>query len=291
MSDLDHTDALAAEYVLGTLDADERAQARALLAADTGFAARVQFWERRLGELHLMVEPVEPEREIWPRIKARMLEPQAPPAAPLPEPPEPEPAPTVLTTEAPAAEAPTLDAIEAVIVETTTTLTERVVEVPASEAAAASEAPPAPIADTIPISEAPAPPSDEPSIASAGLTPAPQLEMPLVESATEPAAAPSPPPPPVAVPALEPEERPAPPVESQQAVMVVHRRLRRWRAFAILLALAVAAVVALLAAWRFAPDRVPSALQPLALMQRIGIALPAPAPPPRRPPPPSQYQE
>jgi hypothetical protein len=95
----------------------------------------------------------------------------------------------------------------------------------------------------------------------------------------------------VAAPVLEPEERPAPPVESQRAVMVVHRRLRRWRAFAILMALVVAAVVVLLAAWRFAPDRVPPALQPLALMQRIGIALPALTPPPRRPPPPSQYQE
>jgi len=30
MSEVDHTDALAAEYVLGTLDSDEREQARAL---------------------------------------------------------------------------------------------------------------------------------------------------------------------------------------------------------------------------------------------------------------------
>ena len=54
-------DALAGEYVLGTLDANERAAAQGLLAANSEFAAKVRLWERRLGELHLMVEPVEPE--------------------------------------------------------------------------------------------------------------------------------------------------------------------------------------------------------------------------------------
>src|SRR5947208_1096017 len=56
MSELDHMDALAAEYVLGSLDFEERAQARNLLEADATFAAKVQLWERRFGELHLMVE-------------------------------------------------------------------------------------------------------------------------------------------------------------------------------------------------------------------------------------------
>ena len=37
MSELDYTDALAAEYVLGTLDFEERMQARALLDADEFF--------------------------------------------------------------------------------------------------------------------------------------------------------------------------------------------------------------------------------------------------------------
>src|SRR5262249_41978260 len=72
MSDLDYTDALAAEYVLGTLDFDERTQARTLLDADQAFAAKVELWERRFGELHLMVEPVEPEAKVWARIKAKM---------------------------------------------------------------------------------------------------------------------------------------------------------------------------------------------------------------------------
>ena len=52
------TDTLAAEYVLGTLDFDERNAAQSLLAQDAAFAAKVKVWERRLGELHLMVEPV-----------------------------------------------------------------------------------------------------------------------------------------------------------------------------------------------------------------------------------------
>ena len=52
------TDTFAAEFVLGTLDADERRAANQLLASDEGFTDRVRLWERRLGELHLMVEPV-----------------------------------------------------------------------------------------------------------------------------------------------------------------------------------------------------------------------------------------
>ena len=79
-------DALAAEYVLGTLDPDEHVQARELIAADAAFAAKVEAWERRLGELYLMVEPAEPDGGIRERIKAKL--PQVPqeariePAAP-----------------------------------------------------------------------------------------------------------------------------------------------------------------------------------------------------------------
>src|SRR6267378_5321051 len=77
-----NTDALAAEYVLGTLDPEERTQARALLEIDQEFVAKVRLWERRLGELHLMVEPVEPDGEIWHRIKSKMPEPKPEVAAP-----------------------------------------------------------------------------------------------------------------------------------------------------------------------------------------------------------------
>ena len=48
---------LAAEYVLGTLDSSQRAEARDLLSTSEAFVAKVKLWERRLGELRLMVEP------------------------------------------------------------------------------------------------------------------------------------------------------------------------------------------------------------------------------------------
>ncbi len=73
MSEAGDIDVLAAEYVLGTLDAQERAQAQAMLAVDQALAAKVRIWERRLSELHLMVEPVAPDDEIWERIKAKMV--------------------------------------------------------------------------------------------------------------------------------------------------------------------------------------------------------------------------
>jgi anti-sigma-K factor RskA len=62
----------AAEYVLGTLDSDERAQADALLLVDPDFAARVRQWERRLGELNVLVAPVEPPAPVWDKIKAAL---------------------------------------------------------------------------------------------------------------------------------------------------------------------------------------------------------------------------
>jgi len=63
-------DGFAAEYVLGSLDAEERAQADALMIVDQDFAAKVRQWERRLGELNALVAPVEPQAPVWERIKA-----------------------------------------------------------------------------------------------------------------------------------------------------------------------------------------------------------------------------
>jgi len=68
----DDQDALAAEYVLGTLAAAERDQAEALLSIDPGFAAIVRQWERRLGELNVMVDAVEPPPEVWDKIKSEI---------------------------------------------------------------------------------------------------------------------------------------------------------------------------------------------------------------------------
>jgi anti-sigma-K factor RskA len=81
--------ALAAEYALGTLDADERAQVEAMMSVDKDFTAMVRAWEHRLGVLNQMVGSVEPRPEVWDRIKsaAGLSGPQAPlllPDAPPP---------------------------------------------------------------------------------------------------------------------------------------------------------------------------------------------------------------
>src|SRR3954451_6039817 len=63
---------LAAEFVLCTLDHDERARANELLNGEDQFRGLVGTWERRFGELHLMVEPVEPTAWVWQRIREKI---------------------------------------------------------------------------------------------------------------------------------------------------------------------------------------------------------------------------
>jgi hypothetical protein len=62
---------LAAEYVLGTLGLAERVQVQQMIASDATFASLVRDWERRLGELNVLVTPVEPPPAILEWIKAR----------------------------------------------------------------------------------------------------------------------------------------------------------------------------------------------------------------------------
>src|SRR3954451_15673199 len=72
--------ALAAEYALGTLDADDRAQVERLISVDQDFADVVDAWQFRLGVLNQMVGSVEPRPEVWEKIRtaAGLSEPQAP---------------------------------------------------------------------------------------------------------------------------------------------------------------------------------------------------------------------
>jgi anti-sigma-K factor RskA len=307
MSELDHMDALAAEYVLGTLDFEEREQARTLLEADAEFAAKVVSWERRFGDLYLMVEPVEPDSAIWPRIRAKMLEVRERTQAAEQSIPAPAPAHTP-------AQPPSLDAIQAVISEAATTLSSEatsapeqaplapILEVTPTTAAEATHAPasepiPPPASEAISVqaSEAtPAPASEGASAPMSEMPPAPTLD------ATRTLAVEAVPSPPVAAASAEPAgQAPSEPQASSEpqaqtaapAVLTMHRRLRRWQAFAVLMTLIVLAVAALLAAWRFAPDRVPPMLQPLELMRQAGVPLPA-IPAPRRPAPPeSRFDE
>lgn len=105
--------ALAAEYALGTLDADERAQVETMMAIDTEFTAIVHAWEYRLGVLNQMVGSIEPRPIVWENIKAAighsagsqtpLVIPEAPPSPP----PEPHSAPVAEPVAAPVvAEAP-----------------------------------------------------------------------------------------------------------------------------------------------------------------------------------------
>jgi anti-sigma-K factor RskA len=95
--------ALAAEYALGTLDADERAQVETMMSVDKEFTAMVQAWEHKLGVLNQMVGSVEPRPEVWDRIKAAtgLSEAQAPLVLPEASPPPSPAAPEVV--EPPAA--------------------------------------------------------------------------------------------------------------------------------------------------------------------------------------------
>jgi anti-sigma-K factor RskA len=62
--------ALAAEYALGTLDAEERAQVETMMSVDPEFTAMVVAWEHKLGALNQMVGSVEPRAEVWEKIRA-----------------------------------------------------------------------------------------------------------------------------------------------------------------------------------------------------------------------------
>jgi anti-sigma-K factor RskA len=81
----DDRDGLASEYVLGTLDTDERAQAEALMLVDAGFAESVRRWERRLGELNVLVSAVEPPATVWDGIKGKLPDVPASESVRLPE--------------------------------------------------------------------------------------------------------------------------------------------------------------------------------------------------------------
>src|ERR1700689_3557187 len=82
--------ALAAEYALGTLDADERAQVETMMSVDRDFTVMVEAWQQKLGALNQMVGPVEPRPEVWDRIRTAVghhAEPQVPIVLPQAPPP------------------------------------------------------------------------------------------------------------------------------------------------------------------------------------------------------------
>jgi anti-sigma-K factor RskA len=61
--------ALAAEYALGTLSADERALVETMMIVDHGFKEVVEAWDLKFSPLHRMVAAVEPPAHVWDFIK------------------------------------------------------------------------------------------------------------------------------------------------------------------------------------------------------------------------------
>ncbi len=273
MSDVlssDDLDALAAEYVLGTLDIEERKGAIALLEVDHAFRGTVRIWERRLSELHLMVEPVEPDAKILERIKAKLGHvPQIPISeeAPLPLPVEPGAAGETKPTEGETGEAKPTEGEtgEAKQAEGETG------EAKPAEGEAAEPKPPE-AAGAAPAIVEVAWPEGEPK---------PPTLVPE-EGTTQPEEPPARPP--------EPPPRPAvaPPSRRGAAVAEAPKRAgasRGWKISTVLTTLIALALAALIGAWRFYPERLPPQLRATTVLQ-LPEPPPPPLPPPRRPPPP-----
>jgi len=220
-------DALAAEYVLGTLAADERAHAEALIAVDPGFGEIVHLWERRLGELNVMVEAVEPPEQLWNKIRKGIstVAPSDVRLAPA------DPAP-------PVAHAPPMAPSQAVNSETE----------PQSEATAEREAEDSPEAKLEPAAESKAADEESPLLAA--------LASSLLSAAKPEEGAKSP-----AKPAadfkLQPPAALVPKLERSSDVFVLAHRLRRWRTFAVLSGALAAVLAAFVAISQVAPELIP----------------------------------
>lgn len=68
----ERADALAAQYVLGTMSARARARFARLARGDPVLAAAIRAWEDRLSPLAESVAPVEPPASVWSAILARI---------------------------------------------------------------------------------------------------------------------------------------------------------------------------------------------------------------------------
>jgi hypothetical protein len=322
------TDLLAAEFVLGTLDTQERTNAQSLLRTDHGFIAMVRIWERRFGELHLMVEPVEPDAKILQRIKAKIAEisgeraPVGQPPTEVTPSPEPQAAAIGLPAEAELpkpADAPAAGEAPAPqdVVATGTTPQPEVSAI--AEVVKPAESPPGPAAPVPPTTLPPTtlPPAGNlsaPPVATPTEVPA-AAEIPAVaevpaasEAQPGPESGPSEPaaklegaeiatPPPQPSPSLKLPDAPSDKLQDQRAarrseINYVVRSRGRWRMFGVCMTLLVMGLAALLAAWRFVPDRLPPGLRAAEVMKRVGIeASPDPASAVKRAPPVSQFDE
>ncbi len=63
---------LAAEYVMGLLDAEARADAERRIASDADFARLVETWRARFSQLDDTAEEVAPAGDLWQRIESSL---------------------------------------------------------------------------------------------------------------------------------------------------------------------------------------------------------------------------
>ena len=75
MTTPDDIDALAGEYVLGTLDAAERTAVAARRQREPALDAAIQGWERQLAPLDALTRPVDPPAELFARIEGAITSP------------------------------------------------------------------------------------------------------------------------------------------------------------------------------------------------------------------------
>ncbi len=71
LSDPDQRNEAAAEYVLGTLDRQQKASFEALLAVSHDAQTEVEQWREHLDVFNSKLEPVTPPTDIWQRINAK----------------------------------------------------------------------------------------------------------------------------------------------------------------------------------------------------------------------------
>ncbi|MBD3671360.1 MAG: anti-sigma factor [Gammaproteobacteria bacterium] len=64
-------DALASQYILGTLDGAARARFEKMMDSDPELRIRVQEWSHRLAPMANGLTPVEPPAKVWKQIQAR----------------------------------------------------------------------------------------------------------------------------------------------------------------------------------------------------------------------------
>jgi anti-sigma-K factor RskA len=72
LADENLRDALAAEYVLGTLRGRARRRFERNLASDPALRSRVDAWQMRLDPLNAALAPVEPPARVWRSIEQRI---------------------------------------------------------------------------------------------------------------------------------------------------------------------------------------------------------------------------